>query len=852
MKYIVIGGVAAGTKAAAKILRQDRSAEVCIYTKGTDISYAGCGLPYYVGGSIETREELIVNTPAKFSALTGAQVRTGMEAVGIDANAKTVSFANGETVSYDKLIIATGAYPFVPNVGGTNLPGVFTMRTPDDAIGLRSYVEQNNCRNAVVVGGGFIGLEIAENLMAKGLNVTVVDMADQVMPNLFDAEMAEYIRRQLQTRGLRIVTGAGLEEVLGSDKASGVRTSIGTFPGEVVVLAIGVRPATGFLNGSGLEMNRGTIVVDEYQKTNLPDVYAVGDCAQVFNRITGKPQWSAMGSTANITGRCLAKNLTGVSTPYGGCLGTGVVKLARDLNAGRTGLTEAQAKDQGFNPITVTCVTDDKAHYYPDASTFVTKVIADRDSHKLLGIQVVGAGSVDKMVDIAVASLSLGAKVEDFGTMDFAYAPPFSTAIHPFAQACTILENKLIGAFETFTPAEYAAGAAKGYKVIDAQPAAAIPGAMWVDLGKVNGPIEGLDKDAKLLLVCAKGKRGYFLQNRLKAYGYTNTRVLEGGVFVNNVKVPRTEGKLSPEEIKRVKGLGCLQDKRYDDVFNVRVITCNGKITAAEHHAIAEAAEKFGSGAITMTSRLTMEIQGVKYDDIEPLIAFLGQYGLITGGTGSLVRPVVSCKGTTCQYGLIDTFGLSEKIHERFYLGYHGVTLPHKFKIAVGGCPNNCVKPDLNDLGIVGQRVPMVNYAKCRGCKNCQVENNCPIKVAKVVDGKIQIDPNVCNNCGRCKGKCPFGALEEYQNGYKIYLGGRWGKKVAHGVPLTKLFTSEEEVLEVVEKAILLFRDEGITGERFADTVNRLGFDYVNEKLISGTIDKCSILNKTVKGGATC
>ena len=200
MKYIVIGGVAAGTKAAAKILRQDRSAEVCIYTKGTDISYAGCGLPYYVGGSIETREELIVNTPAKFSALTGAQVRTGMEAVGIDANAKTVSFANGETVSYDKLIIATGAYHFVPNVGGTNLPGVFTMRTPDDAIGLRSYVEQNNCRSAVVVGGGFIGLEIAENLMAKGLNVTVVDMADQVMPNLFDAEMAEYIRRQLQTR----------------------------------------------------------------------------------------------------------------------------------------------------------------------------------------------------------------------------------------------------------------------------------------------------------------------------------------------------------------------------------------------------------------------------------------------------------------------------------------------------------------------------------------------------------------------------------------------------------------------------------------------------------------------------
>ena len=852
MKCIVIGGVAAGTKAAAKIMRQDRSAEVCIYTKGKDISYAGCGLPYYVGGGIPSRDGLIVNTPEKFSALTGAKVRTEMEAVGVDVAAKTVRFANGETDTYDKLIIATGAVPFVPDVQGKDLAGVFTMRTPDDAINLRAYAEAEGCRSAVVVGGGFIGLEIAENLMAKGLKVTVADMAGQVMPNLFDAEIADYIRRQLQKRGLRIVTGAALEEILGEGKASGIRTSIGTFEGDLVVLAIGVRPATGFLDGSGIEMNRGTIVVDKYQKTNLPDIYAVGDCAQVYNKITGKSQWSAMGSTANITGRCLAKNLTGGEAVYGGCLGTGVVKLADDLNAGRTGLTEEQAKGAGFDPISVTMVSDDKAHYYPGASTFVTKLIADKESHKLLGLQVVGACAVDKMTDIAVTGIAMGAKVEDFDTLDYSYAPPFSTAIHPFVQACCVLENKLAGELESFTPAEYAAGAAKGYKVIDAQPSASIPGATWVDLTKVTGPLDGFEKDEKLLLVCAKGKRGYFLQNRLKAYGYTNTKVLEGGVFVNNVKVPRSEGKLSAAEIKRVKGLGCLQDKRYDDIFNVRVITRNGRITAAEHRAIAEAAEKFGSGEVTMTSRLTMEIQGVKYDDIDAVIEFLSGYGLLTGGTGSLVRPVVSCKGTTCQYGLIDTFDLSEKIHERFYLGYHGVTLPHKFKIAVGGCPNNCVKPDLNDLGIIGQRVPMVDYAKCRGCKNCQVEKNCPVKVAKVVDGKIQIDPKECNNCGRCKGRCPFGALEEYLNGYKVYIGGRWGKKVAHGTPLTKIFTSEEEVMDVVEKAILLFRDEGISGERFADTVNRLGFDYVNDKLISGSIDKNAVLEKNVQGGATC
>lgn len=290
--------------------------------------------------------------------------------------------------------------------------------------------------------------------------------------------------------------------------------------------------------------------------------------------------------------------------------------------------------------------------------------------------------------------------------------------------------------------------------------------------------------------------------------------------------------KLTAEEIKRVKGLGCLQDKRSGDVFNVRVITRNGKITTDEHRAIADAADKFGSGAVAMTSRLTLEIQGVPYDNIPALREFLAQHDLKTGGTGAKVRPVVSCKGTTCQYGLIDTFDLSEKIHERFFEGYSDVKLPHKFKIAVGGCPNNCVKPDLNDVGIIGQRVPVVDLEKCRGCKKCQVELNCPIKVAKVVDKKVFIDPNQCNHCGRCKGKCLFDAIT-YTDGYKICIGGRWGKKTAMAQPLSKVFTDADEVLDVIEKAICLFRDEGIAGERFSDTIRRLGFDYVEEKLLS-------------------
>lgn len=856
MKYVILGGVAAGTKAAAKLKRCDRQAEVKVFTKGQDISYAGCGLPYYIGGDIPGREELIVNSPEKYAALTGAEVFTGSEAIGVDFEKKTVSVRrlSGEVFqeTYDKLIIATGAVPFVPKVEGVDKYGVFCVRTPDDAVGARDYIASHHCRKAVVCGAGFIGLEVAENLKAQGLDVTVIDAAPQIMPNAFDPEMADYARRQLKASGIRVLVSTSLKGIQGKDYAEAVETDNGMLPADLVILAIGVRPATGFLTDSGIDMFKGTILTDETLRTNIPDVYAAGDCAMVKNALTGKPQWSAMGSTANIAARVLAKGLNGSKEIYRGCLGTGVVRLLPGLNGGRTGLTEAAAKGAGYDVTTVVCVVDDKAHYYPGASSFMVKMIAETEGRRLLGIQVFGAGAVDKMVDIAVTGISQGMKLEDFDTLDFAYAPPFSTAIHPFVTACYILENKLDGILESMTPAEYLAGAAKDYTVIDALPSAGIPNAVWVNLTTVTEPVKGLEKDAKLLLVCAKGKRGYFLQNRLKALGYTNTRVLEGGITFNEVKVQGNGRKLSPEEIKRVKGLGCLQDKRYDDVFNVRVITRNGKITAEEQKKIAEAAERFGSGEVTMTTRLTLEIQGVSYDNIEDLIAFLEEAGLQTGGTGSKVRPVVSCKGTTCQYGLIDTFELSEKLHQLFYVGYHGVSLPHKFKIAVGGCPNNCVKPNLNDVGIIGQRLPEIDLSKCRGCNVCQVEKACPIHVAALEDGKVKIDAHACNHCGRCIGKCPFGAVNESAVGYRVYLGGRWGKKAAEGRPLDRIFTSEEEVIQMVEQILLFFRDEGQTGERLADTVARLGFDYVQEKLLNSKIDREAILKKNVVGGATC
>ena len=859
MKLLIIGGVAAGTKTAAKFKRENREAEVTLLSKSGDISYAGCGLPYYVGGAIQDKGELIVNTPQRFSALTGVEVKTLREAVKIlpeekRVEAKNLATGETETYGYDALVIAVGASPVRLPVEGAELPGVFQVRTPGDAVAIREYLEENNVKKAVVAGGGFIGLEMAENLLQKGVAPTVVEAESQILPGVLDPEMAGYVKRHLQQNGVRVLTGTKAQGISGQERAEAVQTSGGSLPCGAVVFSVGVRPNTAFLEGTGIEMQKGAVVVDEKLRTSLPDIYAAGDCALVKNRLTGRLQWSPMGSSANLEGRTLAQALAGEEKSFAGVLGTAVCRLP-GLNVAKTGLTEQAAKDAGYNVETALIVTDDKAHYYLDSSFFAIKLLADRDTRALLGLQVLGPGAVDKICDLGVLAISMGAKLSDLENLDLAYAPPFSTAIHPFVQAVYVLENKLDGVLQSMTPAEYAAGAAEGYTIIDTNQQPVIRGAKYVDLPTVTGPIPGIDKDEKLLLVCAKGRRAYFLQNRLKALGYENTLVLEGATSFNEVRVKAAGAAVPPEEVTRVKALGFLWDKNTPDCFNGRVITRNGKITAEEMRAITEAAEKYGSGEIAMTSRLTIEIQHVPFDNIEPLREELMAAGLETGGTGSKVRPVVSCKGTTCQYGLIDTFALSEEIHERFFHGYAGVKLPHKFKIAVGGCPNNCVKPDLNDLGVIGQKVPEIDLSKCRGCKVCQVERACPINVPVVADGKVVIG-DACNHCGRCVGKCPFKAAESFVPGYRVYIGGRWGKKFAHGRYLDKVFTDKEEVLGVIEKAILLFREQGITGERFADTIARLGFENVQEQILSDEIlsrkEENLSAQKHLKGGATC
>lgn len=299
---------------------------------------------------------------------------------------------------------------------------------------------------------------------------------------------------------------------------------------------------------------------------------------------------------------------------------------------------------------------------------------------------------------------------------------------------------------------------------------------------------------------------------------------------------PETEVCTVPAaDIKRVKGMGFLQH-RGTNKFNARVVTVNGRVSVEQMKVLEEAAEKFGDGFMMFTTRLSVEVSGIDYKDIEAFQQYIAKAGLQTGGTGNKLRPVVSCKGATCQYGLYNPYELSQEIHERFYLGYRNVALPHKFKIATGGCPNNCVKPNLNDLGIVGAKIPQFQADKCRGCAKCMIENTCPVHAAKVVDGKLTIDPNVCLTCGRCVGKCPFHTNDEGISGWHVYIGGRWGKRVSHGRPLSKVITDKEELMNVVEKVILLFRSEGLPGERFADTVDRIGFEKAEQMIFSNEL----------------
>ena len=536
MKIIVIGAVAAGTKAAAKIKRElGNEAEVLVITRERDISYAGCGLPYYIGGVIEDRSELLQNTPDSFAGLTGVTMRCGVEATGLDAAAKAVTAVDLESgeelrLEYDKLVIATGARPVMPNIPGIDLPGVFALRNPSDADAVLEAVNAG-MKRAVIVGGGLIGVEMAENLSKRGVRVSIIDMAPHILPG-FDADFADYVENLLADNGIPVFLGDGVTEIEGTDKVTKLRTAKRGIKTDAVIMSVGVRPNTEWLAGSGIELAKnGSIVVDDYMRTNIEDVYAAGDVVMVKNRVTGRDMWTPMGSSANLEGRQCAKTVAGTARHgFRGVLGTTVVQLP-GIIAGKTGLGRDAAGAEGLDFEFVTAGVDDKAHFYPGRAKITIRVVADRQTRKLLGVQALGSDNVDKVIDIAVALISMGATIDDVDDMDFAYSPPFSTPIHPLTAAVNALENKLDGKYFGGALSDLDEGTE--WIELDVGKTPVIPALRHVDVSAINGPIDGVPVDANVKLICTTGKNAYLAENRLMRYGYKKLFSVEGGTVFN-------------------------------------------------------------------------------------------------------------------------------------------------------------------------------------------------------------------------------------------------------------------------------------------------------------------------------
>lgn len=538
MKILVVGGVAAGTKAAAKLKREmGNEADVTVITLGKYISYAACGLPYYIGQVIKEKETLLENTPESFTELTGVPVLTGIEATKLDRAAKTVYAKNihtGEelTYDYDKLVIATGARPVKPNLPGIELKNIFTLRDPDDADAIKAAVASGEVKRAVIVGGGAIGLEMAENLTALGVRSSIIDMAPHILPG-FDGDFAAFAENELAEHGIPTFLGDSVVGFEGEGRVQKLRTAKRAIKTDMVIMSVGVRPNTEWVADSGLNFVEGTRIldVDDHMRTNDEDIYAVGDCAMVKSLVTGKNSWTPMGSTANIAARLCAKAIAGTTTHgFRGVLGTNVLQLP-GVNVGKAGLGIEAAKAAGIDIDYVTITCYDKAKFYPDMEHFSIRLVAEKATRKLIGVQVFGKGTVDKIVDIGVTAISLGATIDKFDDMDFAYSPPFSSVIHPFAIAAEALENKMNGHLEgdTFE----ALMVDDEWQLLDVGKTPVIPALRHVAVGSINGEISGIPTDKKVALICLEGKNSYMAQNRMKRYGYDKVSVVEGGTMFN-------------------------------------------------------------------------------------------------------------------------------------------------------------------------------------------------------------------------------------------------------------------------------------------------------------------------------
>lgn len=531
MKVVIVGGVAGGATAAARIRRLDENAEIKIFEKSGYISYANCGLPYYIGGEISDREELTLQTPESFNARFRVDVKVRHEVVAINPDRKTVTVRNlsgGEVFEekYDKLVLSMGAKPIRPNLPGIDDERIFTVRNVEDTFRIKDYIDATKPERAVVIGGGFIGIEMAENLRRLGMEVTLVEAAPQLMAP-FDGDMAAFIHAEVRAAGVKLVLGGMVDGFESNGKSLGVRLKDGdTISCDMAVLAIGVAPDTALAKDAGFELGiKGSIVVNERMETSVSDVYAVGDAVQIKNFVTGKPALISLAGPANKQARIAADNICGKDSRYNGAQGSSVIKVFR-LTAAATGINERTAKSEGIDADKVILSPMNHAGYYPGGKIMTMKVVFEKGTYRLLGAQIVGFDGVDKRIDVLATAIRAGMKVTDLTELDLAYAPPYSSAKDPVNMAGFMAENirdGLVGQWyyddEPTLPRD---GSVTLLDVRTAEEFATgnIDGFVNIPVDELRERAGELDKDKPVYVICQSGLRSYIAARILAGRGF--------------------------------------------------------------------------------------------------------------------------------------------------------------------------------------------------------------------------------------------------------------------------------------------------------------------------------------------
>lgn len=539
LKYLIIGGVAGGATAAARLRRIDENAEIILFEKGKHISFANCGLPYYIGNTIEQREALFLQTPTSFGDRFNVDVRNNQEVISIDPNKKSVQVkrANGKIYeeTYDKLLLSPGANPFIPKIEGVDSEGIFTLRNVEDTDRIKNYAITHKIQHAVVIGAGFIGLEMVENLHHLGIQVSIVEMANQLMPTL-DYEMAAFLKMEMASQHVKMHLGTSATRFYKENNKLQISLSNGeTLSADMVILSVGVRPNTALAQSAGIKLGiTGGIWVDEYLQTSVPDIYAVGDVIEYPHPITRKPWLNFLANPANRQGRIVADNIVwGNKISYEGAIGTAIAKVF-NMTAASTGLSEKKLQQEQIPYLTSITHSNSHAGYYPNAQMMALKLTFSPESGKIFGAQIVGYDGVDKRIDQIALLIKNGGTIHDLTLVEHAYAPPFSSAKDPVAIAGYVACNIYDGIMPTITWRDLAEQKLPEGTLIDVRTLqefteGAIPNAIHIPVDELRERLDEIPEDKPIYLYCGVGLRGYVALKILTQSGFKNVYNLSGG-----------------------------------------------------------------------------------------------------------------------------------------------------------------------------------------------------------------------------------------------------------------------------------------------------------------------------------